>query len=277
MIPKEIHNQLVQKSKEIRLHVLNMMGVGKAHHFGGSLSTVEIITALYFYKLKYDAKNVKWAGRDRFVMSKGHGVPTQYAALAILGVIPEKQLSSFKTLGSSLQGHPNSRLTPGIEAFTGSLGQGLSYGNGIAMAAKIQEQNFRVYVLLGDGELHEGQIWEAALTSATHKLNNLTAIIDNNKLKSQGKTSEAKNIEPLRAKWEAFGWYVLEVNGHDLRAICEALDKAETILDKPTVIIANTLKGKGVSFMEDHFEYHNISLDQNLWNQAVQEVSDSIN
>jgi transketolase len=265
--------QLENRSKEMRYHIIRMMGYGKAHHFGGSLSCVELLAVLYFYKLRLKLDDPKWEMRDRFVMSKGHSVPTQYTALALLGILPMDILSGLKTFGNILQGHPNSWMTPGIEACTGSLGQGLSYANGLAIAARIKKLGCRIYVLLGDGELHEGQIWEAALTAPTLRLDNLVAVVDQNRLKSQGITDEAKRLEPIASKWSSFGWHSIEIDGHDLLEICNALDEAETIKGKPTIIIARTIKGKGVSFIEDRFEFHNAALDQNQWERAMQEVA----
>jgi transketolase len=239
-----------------------MMGAGKKHHFGGSLSSIELVTALYFYKMRYDPARPKWEERDRFVMSKGHGVPTQYAALAMLGVIPMEELPRLKELGSILQGHPNACMTPGIEACTGSLGQGLSFANGIAMAARIRGLPSRVYCLLGDGEIQEGQVWEAALGAVAQKLDNLVALIDRNHLKSQGVVDEAKPLDPLAEKWAAFGWHALTVDGHDLGEICEALDAAERVKGQPTMIVAETVKGKGIPFMEGQFQFHNADIDE---------------
>jgi transketolase len=256
-------------ARELRYHVVSMMGADKPHHFGGSLSIVELVTALYFYKMRYDPTDPGWDGRDRFVMSKGHTVPTQYAALAKLGVFPKDSLPTLKQLGSIFQGHPNACMTPGLEACTGSLGQGLSFANGVAMAARIRKLGIRVYCLLGDGELHEGQVWEAAMGSSTHGLDNLCAMVDRNGLKSQGVVDEAKQLEPLARKWEAFGWQTIGVDGHDLRQICDALDEAERIGDKPTVIIAQTVKGKGVPFMEGQFQFHNAPIAQEQWEEAI--------
>jgi transketolase len=256
-------------ARELRYLIVRMMGSDKPHHFGGSLSIVEIVTALYFYKMRYDPANPCWDGRDRFVMSKGHTVPTQYAALAKLGVLPVQDLPTLKQLGSIFQGHPNACMTPGLEACTGSLGQGLSFANGVAMAARIRDLDIRVYCLLGDGELQEGQVWEAAMGSVTHGLDNLCAIVDRNGLKSQGVVDEAKLLEPLGQKWEAFGWHVLTVDGHSLSEICDALDVAEGIRGKPTVIIAQTVKGKGIQFMEGQFQFHNAPISQDQWEEAM--------
>jgi transketolase len=202
-------------------------------------------------------------------MSKGHTVPTQYVALALLGVLPLDELPQLKQLGSILQGHPNACMTPGLEACTGSLGQGLSFANGVAMAARIRGLDIRVYCLLGDGELHEGQVWEAAMGSSTHKLDNLCALVDRNHLKSQGVVDEAKDLEPLADKWRAFGWQVLTVDGHDLGQVCDALDEAETVKGRPTVIIGDTVKGKGVPFMEGQFQFHNAPISKEQWQEAM--------
>ncbi|MGD9047000.1 MAG: transketolase [Anaerolineae bacterium] len=260
-------------ARELRYHIVRMMGADKPHHFGGSLSIVELVTALYFYKMRYQPADPRWEGRDRFVMSKGHTVPAQYAALAKLGVLPLEDLPSLKQLGSVLQGHPNACMTPGLEACTGSLGQGLSFANGVAMAARIRRLDIRVYCLLGDGELQEGQVWEAAMGSVTHRLDSLCAMVDRNGLKSQGVVDEAKLLEPLAQKWKAFGWQTITVDGHDLRQICDALDLAETIKGKPTVIIAKTVKGKGVQFMEGQFQFHNAPITKAQWEEAMQSLA----
>jgi transketolase len=269
MVEKDKLATLEATARELRYSIVKMMGAGKAHHFGGSLSIVELVTALYFYKMRYDPSDPQWDGRDRFVMSKGHTVPTQYAALARLGVLSADDLSTLKRLGSILQGHPNACMTPGLEACTGSLGQGLSFANGIAMAARIRNLDIRVYCLLGDGELHEGQVWEATMGSAAQKLDNLCAMVDRNHLKSQGIVDDAKPLEPLAAKWQAFGWHTLAVDGHDLGQICDALDEAETVKGKPSIIIAETVKGKGVPFMEGQFQFHNAPISEEQLREAM--------
>jgi transketolase len=273
MISAEQLSELKDTSLRMRYELIKMMGFGKVHHFGGSLSVVEIMTALYFYKMRIRSDDPEWYERDRFVMSKGHSVPAQYVALALKGIIPMESLKTLKALGSILQGHPNSWMTPGIEACTGSLGQGLSFGNGVALCAKIKKIDSRVYVVMGDGELHEGQVWEAALTSSTQKLDNLVAFIDRNSLKSQGLTDEAKSLEPLKEKWDSFGWHTVVIDGHDLKAICDALDEAETIKGKPTMIIAKTIKGKGISFIEGKYEFHNSSITEEQYKVAIKEVA----
>jgi transketolase len=262
--------ELEAAARDMRYHIVRMMGADKPHHFGGSLSIVEMVTALYFYKMRYDPADPNWDGRDRFVMSKGHTVPAQYVALAKLGVLPMESLPTLKQLGSILQGHPNACMTPGLEACTGSLGQGLSFANGIGLAARIRGLGIRVYCLLGDGELHEGQVWEAAMGSSTHNLDTLCALVDRNHLKSQGQVDEAKNLEPLAAKWQAFGWHTISIDGHDLRQICDALDEAESVKGKPSVILAQTVKGKGVPFMEGQFQFHNAPISQAQWAEAMQ-------
>ncbi len=269
MIDDQKLAELEDIARDLRYQVVRMMGAGKAHHFGGSLSIVELVTALYFYKMRYDPANPRWDERDRFVMSKGHTVPTQYAALARLGVIPMESLAKLKRLGSILQGHPNACMTPGLEACTGSLGQGLSFANGIAMAARIRGLSIRVYCLLGDGELHEGQVWEAAMGTAAQRLDNLVAIVDRNRLKSQGLVDEAKPLEPLTDRWRAFGWEAMTVDGHDLRQICNALDEAEKVKGRPVAIVANTVKGKGVPFMEGQFQFHNAPISEEQWQEAM--------
>jgi len=275
MIDSAKAKELKNTAQKMRLEIVKMMGANKPHHFGGSLSEVEIVTSLYFYKMRYHPSDPQWPDRDRFVMSKGHSVPAQYVALAMKGVFPYEYLGKLKTLGACLQGHPCMK-TPGIEACTGSLGQGLSYANGIALGARISKRNFRVHVLLGDGELQEGQVWEAAMTSSARKLDNLVAIIDRNHLESQGSTEDSKPLEPLRLKWEAFGWHVLEVDGHNIEQVCAALDTAETIKGKPTAIIADTIKGKGVSFIEGDFRFHNAPLTNQQYEQAIKELETTL-
>jgi transketolase len=263
---------LKAKARDMRYHVVRMMGADKAHHFGGSLSSVELVTALYFYKMRYDPSNPCWEERDRFVMSKGHGVPTQYAALAMLGVLSMEELPRLKKLGSILQGHPNACMTPGIEACTGSLGQGLSFANGIALAARIRGLPSRVYCLLGDGEIQEGQVWEAALGAVAQKLDNLVAMIDRNYLKSQGVVDDAKPLDPLPDKWAAFGWHTIAIDGHDLSQICDALDEAEEVKGRPTMIVAETVKGKGLPFMEGQFQFHNAAISEEQFALALEHL-----
>ena len=257
---------------EMRLHIVKMMGPNKAHHFGGSLSASDIVTALYFYKMRYDPENPDWPERDRFIMSKGHSVPAQYVALAMLGVFPMEELATLKRLGSRLQGHPAMHETPGLEGCTGALGEGLSYANGMALAGRVQDISYRVYCLLGDGELQEGQVWEAAMTTSKQCLSNVTAIVDRNRLKGMDETACSKQMDPLPARWESFGWVTLEINGHDMAQLCYALDWTELESERPAAIIANTVKGKGVSFMEGQPGFHNAGITEAQLEQATSEL-----
>jgi transketolase len=257
---------------DMRIEIVKMMGPNKAHHFGGSLSATDLVTALYMSKMRYDPERPEWPTRDRFIMSKGHCVPAQYAVLALLGVFPKEELATLKLMGSRLQGHPAAHLLPGIEGCTGSLGQGLSFANGIALAARMQGLSFDVYCLMGDGELQEGQVWEAARTSAAQCLERVTAIVDANGLKAMDRSYCGKEVAALAPKFEAFGWRVREIDGHDMGAIVEALDWASESTDAPSVIIAETVKGKGISFIEDRAEYHNAALTPEQIEQALNEL-----
>ena len=256
----------------MRLELLRMFGVGKPHHFGGSLSCTELVTALYFHKMHYSAALQNAPERDRFIMSKGHTVPAQYVALAMLGVLPMEELCTIKRLGSRLQGHPDILKTPGLETPTGSLGQGLSYANGIALAARLDGLRFNLYLIMGDGELQEGQPWEAAMTASHHALGNVCVLIDRNGHQSQGRVSEIMNIEPLERKWEAFGWDAVRVDGHDMAAVCGALDRFDGKGKRPLAIIADTVKGKGISFMENTFKFHNANLTEEQFRLAEREL-----
>ena len=248
--------KLKVKAKTIRQHIIRMISQAGSGHPGGSLSAVEILVALYFHKLKVNPKDPKWPERDRFLLSKGHAAPVWYAALAEAGFFPISQLDSLRKMGSILQGHPDMKRTPGVEMSSGSLGQGLSISNGIAIAGKLDKKSYRVYTLLGDGECQEGQVWEAAMASAHYKLDNLVGLIDYNGLQIDGPIEKIMSPLPLTEKWIAFGWNVINVDGHDIKQIIEALDKAETVKGKPTMIICRTVKGKGVSFMENKHGWH---------------------
>jgi transketolase len=265
-------NRLRRIAAEIRLLVVKMMGAGKAHHFGGSLSAADMITALYFYGMRYDPKDPKWPGRDRLIMSKGHSVPVQYAALALLGVFEVDELFTLKKLGSRLQGHPAMHLTPGLEACTGALGEGLSYANGMALAARVKGLNYRVFCVIGDGELHEGQIWEAAMTAPKRELVNVKAFIDRNQLKAMDAADSSKCMDPLVLRWESFGWAVQEIHGHHMGEICAAIDWACAQESRPSMIICNTVKGKGVSFLENAAGFHNAPVSDEQYEKAVQEL-----
>jgi len=243
--------ELEQIANKLRQHIIEMTCRAASGHPGGSLSAADIIAVLYFFKMNINPKEPTWPNRDRFVMSKGHAAPVLYAALAEAGFFPKKYLLTLRQLGSSLQGHIDMLSLPGIEMSTGSLGQGLSAANGMALAGRLDKKDYHVYCLLGDGECQEGQIWEAAMTSSHYKLDNLTAIVDRNKYQIDGKVEDIKNLEPFADKFKAFGWNVLSCDGHSIKSIISALDAAERKKGKPTVVIADTVKGKGVSFMEE--------------------------
>ncbi len=268
--------QLKGIAKEIRKDVVTMLSEAGSGHTSGSLSCVDIIVTLYYYKLQNDPKDPKWADRDRFILSKGHTCPTLYAVLARRGFFPCEALMTLRKRGSILQGHA-SLCTPGCEASTGSLGQGLSIANGVALAGRLDFKDYRVYCLMGDGEQDEGQVWEAAMTAAHYKIDNLCAIIDYNKQQIDGWLSDVKNIEPLREKWSAFGWNVIEADGHDFKQLMDALDKAEMIKGKPTVIIAHTVKGKGVSFIEKNsVGFHGTAPKKADLEKAIKEIEEGI-
>ncbi len=243
-------------AKNIRRSIVSMICEAKSGHPGGSLSIVDILTALYYGEMKIDPTKPKMEGRDRFVLSKGHAAPALYAVLAERGYFPKEELMTLRKFGSHLQGHPDMKKVPGVEISTGSLGQGLSVANGMALNAKLFQEEYRVYVMMGDGELQEGQIWEAAMTAAHYKLDNLCAFVDSNNLQIDGTVDVVMGVEPLDKKWEAFGWNVISINGHNFEEIFSALETAKTCKGKPTLILAKTVKGKGVSFMENVCGFH---------------------
>lgn len=247
--------QLQEKARHFRKEILEMITEAGSGHPGGSLSSVEILISLYYYKLRHKPDNPQWPLRDRFIMSKGHASPALYVALANCGYFSKDELKTFRKIGTRLQGHVHIGV-PGVELSTGSLGQGLSVANGIALGAKVRNVKFNIYCLLGDGEIQEGQVWEAAMTAAHHKLDNICAIVDYNKVQENGPVAEIKNEEPLGGKWKHFGWHVVEVDGHDFAELIDALDQCDTARNKPYVIIAHTVKGKGVSFMEGQSKWH---------------------
>ncbi len=270
-----IHD-LERCAAEARLQIVKAMGPGKFHHFGGSLSATDLVVALYHYKLRFRPEQPDWPERDRFVLSKGHSVPAVYVCLARCGFFPLEELATLKTLGSNLQGHPDMRKTCGLEANTGSLGMGLSVANGMALAGRARELNYRVYALMGDGECQEGQVWEAAMTAGHYRLDNITAIVDRNELQAMGTTEDRMGVEPLAAKWQSFGWKTLEINGHSMTAICRALDTATEIKGQPTAIIARTVKGKGVFFMEGQPSFHNAVISEEQYQVAVEALEAKI-
>jgi transketolase len=248
--------ELKEMAKKLRRHVITMTATAGSGHPGGSLSAADIITALYFKVLCHDPKNPQWSDRDRFILSKGHAAPILYAALAETGYFPVSELATLRKLDSRLQGHTDRNLTPGVEMSGGSLGMGLSFAIGVALAARLDSKTFRTYVLLSDGECEEGQTWEAALSAAHFKLDNLTALVDCNGMQLSGWTRDIMNLEPLTRKWQAFGWHTIDIDGHDFDQILSACQEAEKIKGNPTVIIARTIKGKGVSFMENNVAFH---------------------
>jgi transketolase len=257
---------------QLRFDLLDILGVGKVGHLGGSSSMAEIAACLYFHAMRYDPKNPKDPDRDRFLLSKGHCVLIQYAALVELGVIPRAELKKVKTLEGCLQGHPDMDRTPGIEAVTGSLGMGLSIGLGMALGFRLDRRPSRVYVVMGDGELSEGQIWEAAMAAAAFKVDNLTGFVDLNRIQATGPTREIFDIPDIARKWAAFGWEVLSIDGHDVRQILTALDTAQKTKGRPTVIVAETIKGKGFSFAENNAAFHNGALTADQYRQALSEL-----
>jgi transketolase len=263
---------LKEKARTLRIEILRMLTEAGSGHTGGSLSAADIVTALYFHKMRHNPKDPKWIGRDRFILSKGHAAPVLYAALALTGYFDKSLLKTLRKLGSPLQGHPCSRVLPGVEISTGSLGQGLSIANGIALGLRMDGSSSRVYCILGDGETQEGQVWEAAMTAAHYKLDNLCAVIDNNGLQIDGRCCDVMHIEPIVKKWEAFGWNVIDINGHDMEAILGALDEAETVKGRPTMIVARTVKGKGVSLFEGKVEYHGMAPTSEEFEIALREL-----
>lgn len=273
---REITESSVQEVKEkallIRRDIIKMLGESASGHPGGSLSAADILACLYFWEMNIDPQQPHQEERDRFVLSKGHAAPVLYAALAEKGYFPREELNRLRKLGSPLQGHPDMRKVPGVEASTGSLGQGISWAVGMAMAAKMDNRNYRVYALLGDGEIEEGLVWEALMAAHHYHLDNLTAFLDHNGLQIDGPICEVMSPEPVADKFKAFGWETLVVDGHEPLQIMEALNKARTTKGRPTVIIADTVKGKGCSFMENKAEWHGSAPNQEQVAQALEEL-----
>lgn len=264
---------LQKKASLIRHHVIHMVHKGKSSHVGTALSIVEILTVLYFAILRIDRKNPHDPNRDRFILSKGHGCSAQYAALAEAGFFDIKILETYYQNGGQLPGHATKDCVPGVEASTGSLGHGLGLGVGLAYAAKKDHRNYKTFILLGDGECNEGSVWEAALAAAQWKLDNLIVIIDKNNLQGCGNTADIMNLEPLAEKWRAFGWEVAEVDGHNIEELRKSLKKTPLKKNRPTVIIADTVKGKGVSYMEHKMEWHYHSPNEEQLQTALKEIS----
>jgi len=263
---------LEDRAYQMRRDVIEMVAAAGSGHPGGSLSSAEILAALYFHKLRHDPKNPSWAERDRFVLSKGHAAPILYAALAEAGYFPLNDLERLRKLDSHLQGHPDQTRTPGVEVSAGSLGQGFSFAQGVALAGKISGASYHVYALIGDGEMDEGQIWEAALFAAHHKLDNLTGIVDVNGLQNDYYVKDILVTEPIVDKWRAFGWHVIDIDGHDVSAIVDSLDEATETAGRPTMIVCRTVKGKGVSFMENNPEWHGKAPNSEQRAQALAEL-----
>ena len=265
-------DEIQEKAKEIRKDIITEVYCAKSGHPGGSLSIADIMAVLYFDELKINEKDPKWEDRDRLVLSKGHCSPALYAALAERGFFKKEELKTFRKLGSKLQGHPDLNKVPGVDMTSGSLGQGLSVANGIAIAGKMDNKDYRVYVIVGDGEIEEGQIWEAAMTSSKYKLDNLCLIIDNNNLQIDGTIEEVKSSYPIDKKFESFGFNVLQIDGNNIEEILRAFYIAKNTKHKPTCIIAKTVKGKGISFMENKAEWHGKAPSEEEYNQAMEEL-----
>lgn len=275
MANEQLISALRQKAQKLRLNVLEMIGINMAGHWGGSSSLAETLAVLYFHAMNVQASAPKDPNRDRFLLSKGHAALIQYAALCEAGYFPREEFKRVKAIDGLLQGHPDLTI-PGIEVVTGSLGQGLSIGVGMALALRLDRRPSRVYVVMGDGEQSEGQLWEAAMAASNFKVDNLTAFLDGNKIQATGRTEDIFRIPDLDKKWRSFGWEVLAANGHDIGQLIDAIDRAKTVRGKPTLIILDTIKGKGISFAEDIAAYHNGSFDAAQFEAAKKELEAGI-
>ncbi len=272
MTPEEqAVKELEATAKKIRVLIIQMLGKAGSGHPGGSLSSTDLITALYFRVLRHNPKDPNWADRDRFHMSKGHCCPLWYAVLSECGYFPQEKLWTLRKLGSLLQGHPD-RRTPGVSVASGSLGQGLSVGLGMSLAGRLDRRDYRVYVLLGDGETQEGNIWEAAMAASHYKCDNLCAVLDYNGCQIDGRIEEVMKLEPVVPKWRAFGWHTIEIDGHDMKQILLAYEEARMVKTKPSIIIAHTVKGKGVSFMEHVVDFHGRAPTKEETEKALKEL-----
>jgi transketolase len=265
--------ELEKMACTLRLNVIKMVGVGQKGHLGGSCSLGEIVTVLYFYRMKHDPHNPKWEDRDRFLLSKGHAALIQYAALVESGYFPRVEMDRVKRLGAMLQGHPEMKTTPGVEGNTGSLGQGLSMACGMAAGLRLDRKKSKVYCIIGDGEIAEGQIWEAAMTASYYKLDNLIVFLDKNNLQATGPITDRYDTNPLVEKWKAFGWHVSEVDGHNIKDIINTLDQTDKVTGKPKIIIARTVKGKGIPFAENVAAFHNGELTKEQFDLACTELT----
>jgi len=263
--------ELKQKAKELRKEIITMIYNAQSGHPGGSLSCIDMLVGLYYYKLRIDSKNPMWEDRDRFVLSKGHCSPAIYAVLADKGYFPKSELDGYRKIGRMLQGHPEFN-TPGIDFAGGALGQGMGFALGIALACNLDKRNCNIYAMIGDGESQEGAVWEASMAAAFYKLDNLIVILDKNQVQQTGKTKDIMDIGNVALKWKAFGWNVIEINGHDMVQIAKALDKAGKKNKKPTIIISNTIKGKGVSFMELNHKFHGKAPNDEEYKKAMEEI-----
>ena len=268
--------ELKKCAVSVRKHIIDAVFSASSGHPGGSLSCADILTTLYFAEMRVDSQNPKWEDRDRFVLSKGHCTPALYGVLAEKGFFPTEDLLTFRKAEGYLEGHPNMQYVPGVDMSTGSLGQGISSAVGMALAGKLDKKDYRVYTILGDGELQEGQVWEASMAAAHYKLDNLTAFLDYNGLQIDGKITEVMSPEPVTGKFAAFGWNVLVVDGHDFEQIIGAINKAREIKDMPTIIIARTVKGKGVSFMENQAGWHGTAPNKEQRDQAILELDKTL-
>lgn len=275
MLKEETVRTLEQTTCQLRVEILKMLNSAKSGHTGGSLSAIDVLTVLYFHQMRHDPSNPKWEDRDRFVLSKGHAAPALYACLAEAGYFSRDDLKTLRRFGSHLQGHPDMNKTPGVEVCTGSLGQGLSQAVGLAIAAKLAGRSSRIYSLLGDGEVQEGQIWEATMAAAHYHLDNLCVLLDHNGLQIDGEVEKVMNVGPLGPKFLAFNWHVLEVDGHDIQAICQALENAAQVKGQPTMIIARTVKGKGVPFFEHKASYHGVPPSDDELTRALEHLGHS--
>src|SRR3989338_2339905 len=272
MAKKYLVSGLNQKAKELRKDIITMIYNAQSGHPGVSLSAIDVLVGLYYHKLRVDSKNPLWQDRDRFVLSKGHCSPAIYSVLADKGYFPKSELEGYRKINRMLQGHPE-LSTPGIDFAGGALGQGLSFALGIALACRLDKKNCSVYAMIGDGEMQEGAVWEAAMAAVFHKLDNLIVILDKNQVQQTGKTKEIMDIGNAGLKWKAFGWNVIDINGHDMQQILKALDKASKIKNKkPTIIISNTIKGKGVSFMELNHKFHGKAPNDEEYKKAIEEI-----
>ncbi|HAE60743.1 MAG TPA: transketolase [Eubacteriaceae bacterium] len=264
------HEKLCVIAKNMRSNILTMIHDAKSGHPGGSLSAVEIVTYLYFNEMNIE--NPEDENRDRFVLSKGHGAPVLYSALMEKGFVDKSLIGTLRKINSKLQGHPDMKKLPGVEASTGSLGQGLAIANGMALAFKLDKKKNKVFALLGDGEMQEGMVWEAAMLAGHYKLDNVTAIIDHNGLQIDGRNNDVMKVEPIDKKWEAFGWHVIKADGNDFESLEKAFEERKSITDKPAVIIADTIKGKGCSFMEDKASWHGKAPNDEEYSIAMNEL-----